>query len=150
MNAIFYRTPLEGHLRELDVDTVVVCGCNFPNCPRTTIYEASERDFHIVFVPDAASGVYRRGLVELKGIGVAIQDTSARWRFSSRLKAEEVVQARSGPTAKLARKSQALGSVRALIVNLAADWAVASWRRRPFSRRTLGDWYELSLLLIGA
>jgi nicotinamidase-related amidase len=70
----FYATSLEEHLRSLGVDTVVICGCNFPNCPRTTIYEASERDFHTVFVPDATSGVYARGLDELKGIGVAVQD----------------------------------------------------------------------------
>jgi nicotinamidase-related amidase len=44
----FYKTILEKHLHNLDVNTVVVCGCNFPNCPRTTIYEASERDFRIV------------------------------------------------------------------------------------------------------
>jgi nicotinamidase-related amidase len=70
----FYRTALEGHLRALGVDTVVVCGCNFPNCPRTTIYEASERDFNIVFLHDATSGGYARGLEELRGIGVVIQD----------------------------------------------------------------------------
>jgi nicotinamidase-related amidase len=45
------------------VDTVLVCGCNFPNCPRTTIYEASAL-FQIVFVPDATSGAYERGLEE--------------------------------------------------------------------------------------
>lgn len=58
----FYGTTLEERLRALDVDTLVVCGCNFPNCPRTTIYEASERDFHIVFVSDATSAVYEQGL----------------------------------------------------------------------------------------
>ena len=59
----------------------MICGCNFPNCPRPTIYEASERDFHIVFVPDATSGVYARGLDELKRIGVAVQDVEecAAW-----------------------------------------------------------------------
>lgn len=51
----FYGTRLEEHLRALDVDTVVVCGCNFPNCPRTTIYEASER-----------------GTEELRNIGVSL------------------------------------------------------------------------------
>jgi nicotinamidase-related amidase len=73
----FYATSLEDHLRSRGVDTIVVCGCNFPNCPRATIYEASERDLHIVFVPDATSGVYRRGLDELKSIGVVIQDAEA-------------------------------------------------------------------------
>ena len=57
----FYNTPLESHLREQEVTTLVICGCNFPNCPRTSIYEASERDFRIVLVRDAISGLYERG-----------------------------------------------------------------------------------------
>lgn len=71
----FYRTDLGDFLDRLSVDTIVVCGCNFPNCPRTTIYEASERDYRIVFVPDATSGVYERGVRELENIGVAVKDT---------------------------------------------------------------------------
>ncbi len=68
----FYRTGLEEHLLELGVDTIVFSGCNFPNCPRMSIYEASERDFRVVLVMDAVSGVYDRGLEELRGIGVSI------------------------------------------------------------------------------
>jgi nicotinamidase-related amidase len=68
----FYATSLEMHLRGLGVDTVVISGCNFPNCPRTTIYEASERDFKIVFVTDAISGVYEKGLTEMSNIGCAL------------------------------------------------------------------------------
>jgi nicotinamidase-related amidase len=48
----FYKTALEKHLYNLGINTVVVCGCNYPNCPRTTIYEASERDFRIVLAAD--------------------------------------------------------------------------------------------------
>ena len=44
----FYRTRLEERLQELGVNTIVFSGCNFPNCPRTSIYEASERDFRVV------------------------------------------------------------------------------------------------------
>jgi nicotinamidase-related amidase len=36
----FYLTPLEDHLREQGVTTIVFCGCNFPNCPRSSIYNA--------------------------------------------------------------------------------------------------------------
>jgi nicotinamidase-related amidase len=72
----FYRTDLEDFLAARSVDTVVVCGCNFPNCPRTTIFEASERDYRLVFVPDATSGVYERGIEELEYIGVTVQDTA--------------------------------------------------------------------------
>jgi nicotinamidase-related amidase len=70
----FYSTDLDDFLRERSVNTVVVCGCNFPNCPRTTIYEASERDYRIVLVPDATSGTYARGLGELEDIEVALMD----------------------------------------------------------------------------
>jgi len=66
----FYQTPLEEHLRALGVSTVVVAGCNFPNCPRATILGASMRDFRIVMITDAVSEVYDQGLAELRGIGV--------------------------------------------------------------------------------
>ena len=72
----FYRTDLEDFLETRGVDTLVVCGCNFPNCPRTTIYEASERDYRVVFVPDATSGVYERGIRELENIGICIKQTA--------------------------------------------------------------------------
>ncbi len=71
----FYQTPLENHLQDLQVNTLVIAGCNFPNCPRATVYEASERDFRIVLVTDAMSGLYPRGSQELRHIGVALWDT---------------------------------------------------------------------------
>ncbi len=67
----FYSTPLEMHLRDLAVTTIVVVGCNFPICPRATIYGASMRDFRTVLISDAVSGVYEQGLRELRGIAVA-------------------------------------------------------------------------------
>jgi nicotinamidase-related amidase len=70
----FYDTRLESFLDERGANTVVVCGCNFPNCPRTTVYEASERDYRVVLVPDATSGTYDRGLSELSDVGVATWD----------------------------------------------------------------------------
>jgi nicotinamidase-related amidase len=78
----FYRTPLEEHLRGLGVDTVVFVGCNFPNCPRTSMYEASERDYRVVCVEDAISGMYEQGRRELDNIGVL--------RMSARAVAESV------------------------------------------------------------
>lgn len=73
----FFRTPLETHLEDLQVDTLVFAGCNFPNCPRTSIYEASERDYRIVLVEDAVSGLYDRGRAEMGGIGVRLWSTQA-------------------------------------------------------------------------
>ena len=72
----FYKTNLEAFLRQLGITTLVVVGCNFPNCPRTTIYEATERDFRVVIVTDAVSGVYDRGIQELKNIGVKVLGSS--------------------------------------------------------------------------
>jgi len=72
----FYRTPLEDHLRAQAVSTLVFSGCNFPNCPRTSIYEASERDFCIVLARDAVSGLYERGERELDGIGVHLMSAA--------------------------------------------------------------------------
>lgn len=68
----FYRTSLEEFLRTRGIDTLVFCGCNFPNCPRTSIYEASERDFRLVVASDAVSGIYDQGLRELKSIGATL------------------------------------------------------------------------------
>lgn len=66
----FYDTLLDRHLRSLGVNTVVVVGCNFPNCPRATAYGASMRDFRAALVVDAVSGAYDQGLHELNAIGI--------------------------------------------------------------------------------
>ncbi len=72
----FFETPLEDHLRGHGVSTIVFCGCNFPNCPRTSIYEASERDFAVVLADDAISGLYERGRHELENIGVGLMPST--------------------------------------------------------------------------
>lgn len=68
----FYDTPLHDHLRRQGISTLVFTGCNFPNCPRTSIYEASERDYRLVLIEDAISGLYDRGKAEMRNIGVAV------------------------------------------------------------------------------
>jgi len=65
----FFKTRLEAHLRERNIDTLVFCGCNFPNCPRTSIYEASARDFRIALAEDALSQLYPKGIEEMRQIG---------------------------------------------------------------------------------
>ena len=72
----FFQTPLEGHLERYGVSTLVFSGCNYPNCPRTSIYEASERDFRVVLARDAASVLYDQGVDELVGIGVTAMDSA--------------------------------------------------------------------------
>ena len=72
----FYQTPLDTHLKRIDISTLIFTGCNYPNCPRTSIYEASERDYKIVLIEDAVSGLYPIGLAEMKNIGVFLMKSS--------------------------------------------------------------------------
>ena len=72
----FYRTALEEHLHDLAVNTVVVAGCNLPNCPRATLFDASERDFRAALVTDATSQVTPERLADLALIGVETLTTA--------------------------------------------------------------------------
>jgi len=73
----FYNTQLEDFLKERGIDTLIFTGCNFPNCPRTSMYEASERDFKAIMVEDAISGVYEKGKEEIRNIGISIYDSAS-------------------------------------------------------------------------
>jgi len=65
----FLHTELEARLKEMNVDTIVVAGCNFQNCPSATLFDATGRDFRIVLASDAVSGISAMGLDWCKGIG---------------------------------------------------------------------------------
>jgi hypothetical protein len=67
-----FNTVSERHSHNLDVNTVTLCGCNFPDCHRTNIYEASERDIRIVQVKDARPVIYEIALQDLKNIEVSV------------------------------------------------------------------------------
>ncbi|MEJ2445507.1 MAG: isochorismatase family protein, partial [Exilibacterium sp.] len=71
----FYGTRLEEFLKDRKLDTLVFSGCNYPNCPRTSIYEASERDFRVVLAKDAMSQLYPKGEEEMNNIGVSLLET---------------------------------------------------------------------------
>ena len=72
----FFRTELDRHLRESGSNTVVFAGCNFPNCPRASIYQPSERDYRIVLLSEAISGLCQQGIDECRAIRVQVQDLS--------------------------------------------------------------------------
>ncbi|MEU6426696.1 isochorismatase family cysteine hydrolase [Microbispora sp. NPDC046973] len=72
----FFRTRLLEHLAERAVSTVVVAGCNYPNCPRSTLVDATERDLRAVAVRDALSGWTTDADREMTGMGIACLDTS--------------------------------------------------------------------------
>ena len=73
----FFGTGLTDHLRTLGVTTVVLAGCNYPNCIRATVYEASERDFRVVAITDGISNFTVNGWQELRSIGINVADTES-------------------------------------------------------------------------
>lgn len=73
----FFDTPLEGFLHDRAISTVVISGCNLPNCPRATLFDASERDFRAVLVSDATSQVDAARLADLGLIDVHVLSVSA-------------------------------------------------------------------------
>ena len=77
----FFRTELDAYLRDLGVNTVVVAGCNLPNCPRATLFDASERDYRAVLVTDATSQTTGERLDDLKLIGVELLSTADIQRY---------------------------------------------------------------------
>jgi len=72
----FYRTPLDEFLKDRNISTAVVTGCNLPNCPRATLFEASERDYRTVLVEDAVSQASAERVADLAAIGVSVTRTS--------------------------------------------------------------------------
>lgn len=72
----FYRTRLDDLLRSRGNSTVVVVGCNLPNCPRASLFEASERDYRTVLVEDAVSQCSDERIADLAAIGVRILQTA--------------------------------------------------------------------------
>jgi len=87
----FFGTPLDDHLRAAGISTLVVTGCNYPNCPRATIYDASCRDYRLMVVRDAISGLQAGDVPELEGIGALV------------VASEELAPAPAGPKAESLR-----------------------------------------------
>ena len=73
----FFRTPLDSLLGDHEVTTVVVAGCNLPNCPRATVTDASALDYRTVLVTDATSQATEERLTDLGLLGVQLR-TSAQ------------------------------------------------------------------------
>ena len=80
----FHGTDLEQRLRDLDISTLVICGCNFATSGRATVYEAGARDFRVIAVTDALSGAEEGSLRELGRIGVYLMnaETCRDWLTS--------------------------------------------------------------------
>jgi len=82
----FFKTELEERLRELQINTLVVTGLNFPTGGRATIYDAGARDFRVVVGSDALCDAREEALRELGRIGVYQMTTDAlvEWLYGKR------------------------------------------------------------------
>ena len=68
----FHRTQLADWLAEHRVDSVIVAGCNLPNCPRATLFDAVSLDLRSAVVVDAVSQATPERLADLGLIGVGL------------------------------------------------------------------------------
>ena len=68
----FYKSGLQAHLESLGISTIVLAGCNYPNCIRAAVYEASERDFRVIAITDGISNFTEHRWNELQSIGINV------------------------------------------------------------------------------
>jgi len=64
----FHETRLHELLQQRSITTLAITGTWFSNCVRTTIYEATARDYRIVALRDAIAGMYPRGEEDIRKI----------------------------------------------------------------------------------
>lgn len=71
----FLFTELDMLLRRLGVDTLVLCGTQYPNCLRATAVDALARDYRVILATDACSAqnedVARANILDLSNMGAA-------------------------------------------------------------------------------
>ncbi len=70
----FMKTELDFILRRLNVKTLVVCGTQYPNCIRATVFDAVSYDYNVILLIDATSAqteeIANANIIDIKNIGV--------------------------------------------------------------------------------
>ncbi len=70
----FMGTELDLLLRRKGINRVVVCGLQYPNCIRATVYDAVSLDYAVMLITDATAGETRAvcdaNILDMKNIGV--------------------------------------------------------------------------------
>ena len=70
----FMNTELDFMLRRIGVTQLVICGTQYPNCIRTTIFDAIAHGYPVINVTDATSAqtpqIAEANITDLKNIGV--------------------------------------------------------------------------------
>ncbi|MDD2337525.1 MAG: cysteine hydrolase, partial [Geobacteraceae bacterium] len=70
----FMNTELDLILRRLAATHLAVCGTQYPNCIRTTIYDAVSYGYHVINITDATSAqsteIAAANIIDIANIGV--------------------------------------------------------------------------------
>lgn len=70
----FMNTELDFMLRRLGVQTIAVCGVQYPNCIRTTVFDGVALGYEVVLITDAAGAqtkeIARANIHDIANIGV--------------------------------------------------------------------------------
>ena len=78
----FMQTELDFMLRRLQIDQIVVCGTQYPNCIRATIFDAVSLDYEVTLVTDGCSAqteaIATANITDISNVGVTCL-TAAKW-----------------------------------------------------------------------
>jgi len=77
----FMNTELDYILRRLGVDSIVVCGTQYPVCVRTTVFDGVALGYNVILVTDASSAqteeIAEANITDIRNIGVQCLNTQA-------------------------------------------------------------------------
>jgi nicotinamidase-related amidase len=70
----FMNTELDFMLRRIGVDSIIVCGTQYPNCIRATIYDGVAYGYNVIVLVDATSAenltIAKANINDISNIGV--------------------------------------------------------------------------------
>ncbi len=85
----FMNTELDLILRRLGITHLAVCGTQYPNCIRTTIFDAVAYGYHVVNITDATSAqseeIATANIIDIRNIGVTCLSLEEFMAFFSSL-----------------------------------------------------------------
>lgn len=76
----FFQTELDGLLRRLGVEQVVIAGVQTPNCIRGTVWDANSLDYEVIVLTDGTGAetkaVHQGNLLDMKNVGIKLMTTA--------------------------------------------------------------------------
>jgi len=70
----FMNTELDFILRRLEVESIVICGIQYPNCIRATVFDGVALGYDVTLITDATAAqtekIAQANIVDIKNIGV--------------------------------------------------------------------------------